>query len=56
VPFVGKTHRDAVFAEGPDFLDKAVVKLTLHLRVRNASMAARPSRNSERLRQRLSVL
>src|SRR5262249_272064 len=28
MPFVGKTHRDAVLAEGPDFLDQAVVKLT----------------------------
>src|SRR6476646_6028810 len=26
MPFVGETHRDAVFAEGPDFLDQAVVK------------------------------
>src|ERR1700758_500285 len=31
MPFVGKTHRDAVLAEGPDFLDQAVVKLTAPL-------------------------
>ena len=30
MPFVGKTHRDAVLAEGPDFLDQAVVKLTVY--------------------------
>src|SRR3954453_1210299 len=27
MPFVGETHRDAILAEGPDFLDQAVVKL-----------------------------
>src|SRR5215471_14297164 len=31
MPFVGKTHGDAVLAEGPDFLDQAVVKLTAPL-------------------------
>src|SRR3974377_2236606 len=31
MPFVGETHRDAVLAEGPDFLDQAVVKLTAPL-------------------------
>src|SRR5215467_7832204 len=31
MPFVRETHRDAVLAEGPDFLDQAVVKLTVPL-------------------------
>src|SRR5262245_5322225 len=31
VPFVGEPHRDAVFAESPDFLDQAVVELALPL-------------------------
>src|SRR5205085_12379135 len=31
VPLIGKTHRDAVVAEGPDFLDQAVVELALPL-------------------------
>ena len=29
VPLIGKAHRDAVLAEGPDFLDQAVVELAL---------------------------
>ena len=31
MPFVGEANRDAVLAEGPDFLDQAVVKLTAPL-------------------------
>src|SRR5215472_6180442 len=31
MPFVGEAHRDAVLAEGPDFLDQAVVKLSAPL-------------------------
>src|SRR4029077_16956982 len=29
VPFIGEAHGDAVLAEGPDFLDQAVVELAL---------------------------
>src|SRR5215471_5198315 len=31
MPFVGETHRDAVLAERPNFLDQAVVKLMVPL-------------------------
>lgn len=42
MPFVSKPYRDAVLAKCPNFLDQAIVKLLVPLRVRNASMAARP--------------
>ena len=28
MPFIGKAHRDAVLAKGPEFLDQAIVELT----------------------------
>src|SRR5207302_7564222 len=31
VPLIGETHGDAVVAEGPDFLDQAIVELALPL-------------------------
>jgi hypothetical protein len=31
VPFIGEAHGDAVVAEGPDFLDQAVVELAVPL-------------------------
>src|SRR3974390_2961136 len=31
MPFVGETHCNAVLAEGPDFLDQAVVQLSVPL-------------------------
>src|ERR1043165_726917 len=35
MPFIGEAHGDAAFAEGPNFLDQAVVELSrIHLRVR----------------------
>ena len=56
VPLVGKAHCDAIFAEGPDFLDEPVIEFADPFAPRNASMASRPCRNSARLRQRLSVV
>ncbi len=53
--FIGKTYGDAVLAEGPDFLDQESSS-RFHLRVRNASIALRPCRNSARFRHRLSVV
>jgi hypothetical protein len=41
-PFVGKAHGDALFAEGPQFLDQPVFLLALPFSVKNVSMAARP--------------
>jgi hypothetical protein len=29
MPFIGEAYRDAVLAEGPDFLDQAVVELAV---------------------------
>src|SRR5882724_7409744 len=31
VPFIGKSHRYAVFAKGPDFFDQTVVELAVPL-------------------------
>src|SRR3979411_2732097 len=31
VPFIGKSHRNAILAKGPDFLDQAIVKLAVPL-------------------------
>src|SRR3954447_7389079 len=56
VPFIGEAHGDAIVAERPHLLDQAVVELAVPLARQEASMAARPSRNSARLRQRLSVV
>ena len=53
MPLVLKTHRDMVPVEHR-ILDQAVLMLFAHLRFRKAAIAARPSKNSERLRQRLS--
>jgi hypothetical protein len=48
MPFVGEAHGDAVFAEGPDFLDQAVIKL--------ARPFARQKGDDARVRQRLSIV
>src|SRR5258705_5069830 len=53
-PFVGEAHGDTVLPKCPELLDQPVVSSRLHLRVRNASISARPCKNSTRLRQRLS--
>src|SRR4029453_608284 len=31
VPFIGKSHCNAVFAKGPDFLDQTIIKLPVPL-------------------------
>ena len=31
MPFVGKTHRDAVLLEGPDFLDETIIQFPVPL-------------------------
>src|SRR5439155_1604071 len=56
VPLVGETHRDAVFAAGPDFLDEPVIELAAPLTaqelldgrapVQKLGPGARPSRSS----------
>ena len=40
-----KAHRDAVAVERPEVLDQAVSCSFAHLRVRNATIAARPLKN-----------
>ena len=53
-PFVGETRGDTILPKCPELLDQPVVELAIHLRVRNASISARPCKNSTRLRQLLS--
>jgi len=54
MPFVLEADRDTVVMEGPEFLDQPVVVLLRPFTPRNPMMLARPWKNSERFRQRLS--
>ena len=56
VAFVGKTHRDAVVAKCPEFLDRAVVVLVRLFAREECEHRDATLENSERLRQRLSSL
>ena len=42
VPLVGEAHGDPVLAKGPDFLDQAIVELTVPLVRQKCLMASRP--------------
>ena len=51
VKFVGEADRDAVAAEGPEFLDQPMSSSRFHLRVSSAWISSRPTTNSTRFRQ-----
>jgi 2-keto-3-deoxy-L-rhamnonate aldolase RhmA len=55
VPFIGKAYGDAVLSKGPDLLDQPVVEFMLPFACQKGFDSIAPSKNSARLRQRLSL-
>ena len=42
VPFVCKTHRNPILAEGPQFLDQSIVRIRVTICAENATICSRP--------------